>query len=152
MLFRSKSLVVFKKASDVESIPFLEFDRVTYWVQIHNVPKKSLNHETSEAIGKMIGLVIQVADIEDDGAGGEFLRVRAAVDITKPLPCCWKLWAEGKHIGWVGIRYERLPNFCYWCGWVSHSERDCEMWLRAKGNLKREDQQYGEWMRAKQVR
>ena len=47
-----KSLVVFKKTNDIESIPFLEFDCVTFWVQIHNVPKKSLNHETGEAIGK----------------------------------------------------------------------------------------------------
>ena len=53
-----KSLVVFKKASDVESIPFLEFDRVTFWVQIHNVPEKSLNHEIGEIVGKMIGSVI----------------------------------------------------------------------------------------------
>ena len=148
----NKSLVVFKKAPDVKSIPLLEFDRVTFWVQIHNVPEKSLNHETGEAIGKMIGSVIQVADIEDDGAGGEFLRVRVAVDITKPLPRCCKLRAAGKHLGWVGIRYERLPNFCYWCGRVSHSERDCEIWLRGKGSLKREEQQYGEWLRADQVR
>ena len=146
-----KSLVVFKKAADVESIPFLEFDRVTFWVQIHNVPEKSLNHETGETIGRKIGSVIQVADTEDDGAGGEFLRVRVAVDITKPLPRCCKLWAEGNHVGWVGIRYERLPNFCYWCGRVSYGERDCEVWLRGKGRLKREDQQYGEWMRAEQV-
>ena len=26
------------------------------------------------------------------------------------------------------------------------------MWLRGKGSLKREDQQYGEWMQAEQVR
>ena len=44
--------MVFKKTNDIESIPFLEFDCVTFWVQIHNVPKKSLNHETDEAIGK----------------------------------------------------------------------------------------------------
>ena len=147
-----KSLVVFKKAPDVESIPFLELDRVTFWVQIHNVLEKSLNHETGEAIGKTIGSMIQVANTEDGGAGGEFLRVQVAVDITKPLPRCCKLWVEGKHIGWVDICYERLPNFCYWCGRVSHRERDYEMWLRGKGSLKREDQQYGEWMQAEQVR
>ena len=26
------------------------------------------------------------------------------------------------------------------------------MWLRSKGNLKKEDQQYGEWLRAEQTR
>ena len=36
-----KSLLAFKKAIDIESIPFLKFGRVTFWVQIHNVPEKS---------------------------------------------------------------------------------------------------------------
>ena len=147
-----KSLVVFKKATDIESILYLDFDQVTFWVQIHNVPEKSLNHETDEAIGKTIGDVPQVADIKDDETGGEFLRVKVAVNITKPLLHCCKLWFEGKHIGWVGIRYEHLPNFCCWCGRVLHGERDCPMWLRGKGTLKKDDQQYGEWMRAEQFR
>ncbi|KAL0015774.1 hypothetical protein SO802_002843 [Lithocarpus litseifolius] len=101
---------------------------------------------------KSLVVLKKVADAEDDGSGGEFLQVRVAVDITKPLLRCCKLWSEGRHIGWVGIQYERLPNFCYWCGQVSHGERDCTVWLRGKGNLKKEDQQYGEWMRAKQFR
>ena len=54
---------------------------------------------------------MQVAEPEDDGCGGEFLRVRVTMDITKHLARCSKLWVEGKQIGWVGIKYERLPNF-----------------------------------------
>lgn len=65
--------MAFKKATDIESIPFLEFDRATYWVQIHNVPEKSLIHETGEVIGKTISPVIQVANVEDDGSSKEFL-------------------------------------------------------------------------------
>ena len=33
-----KSLVVFRRAVDVESAPLLPFDSVTFWVQLHNVP------------------------------------------------------------------------------------------------------------------
>ena len=29
---------------------------------------------------------------------------------------------------------------------VTHNERDSEVWLRGKGNLKKEEQQYGEWL------
>lgn len=79
---------------------------------------------------------------------GEFLRVRIAIDISKPLPRCRKLWFEGKQIGWVGIKYERLPNFCYWCGRLSHGDRDCELWTRGKESMKKDDQQFREWMRA----
>ena len=33
-----KSLVVFRHAVDVESVPLLLFNSVTFWVQLHNVP------------------------------------------------------------------------------------------------------------------
>ena len=93
-----------------------------------------------------------MADPEDDGSGGEFLRVRIVLDITRPLPRCCKLWAERKLVGWVGLKYEQLPNFCYLCGIVGHGDRDCEVWLRGKGRLRREDQHYGDWLRAEATR
>lgn len=93
-----------------------------------------------------------MADPDHDGAGGEFLRVQVMVDISRPLLRCCKLWSEGKLVGWVGIKYERLPNFCYWCGCVNHSGKECKVWLRGKGHLNREEQQYGAWMSADLVR
>ena len=144
--------MIFQRAQDAESAPFLDFSSATFWIQLHNVPENLLTKETREAIGKAVGTVVQVADPEDDGCGGEFLRVRVTMDITKSLVRCSKLWAEGKQIGWVGIKYERLPNFCYWCGRVTHGERDCAVWLQGRGKLRKEDQQYGEWLRADMVR
>ncbi|KAF3955405.1 hypothetical protein CMV_019378 [Castanea mollissima] len=113
---------------------------------MHNIPERSLKIEVGEMIGNTIGSVIQVADLEDDGAGSEFLRVRINIDISKPLLRCFKLCTEGKQVGWVGIKYERLPNFCYWCGRVTHRERDCEVWLWGKGSLRKDEQQYEEWL------
>ena len=121
-------------------------------MQLHNIPLKNLNHETGEAIVRAIGMVIQVADPKDDGAGGEFLRARVAMDISKPLPRVSKLKSGGKQIGLVGLKYERLPNLCYWCGRVTHGERECKVWLRGRGKLSRDDQQYREWLWAKPVR
>ena len=100
----------------------------------------------------MIGSLIQVADPKDDGEGGEFLRIRARIDITKAFPQCCKLWSDGEHVGWALLKSERLPNFCYWCRKVTHGERDCEVWLQGKGRLKKEDQHYGEWLRADPIR
>lgn len=103
-------------------------------------------------MGNKIGKVLEVAEPGDDGADNEFLRVRVPIDISKPLPRCRKLWADGKQVRWVGFKFERLPNFCYWCGRVTHGERECEVWLCGKGNLRKGDQQFGEWLRAKSVR
>ena len=135
-----KHLVAFEHVLDIESVPFLDFSRIAFWVQIHNIPERSLKVEVGELIGKSIGKVIQVANPEDNSAGSEFLRVRINIDISKPLLRCSKLRSEGKQVGWVGLKCERLPNFCYWYGRVTHGERDCEVWLQGKGSLRKEEQ------------
>lgn len=78
------------------------------------------------------------------GLEANFLKVKTVLDISRPLPRCCKLWSERKLVGWAGIKYEWLPNFCYWYGRVNHSERECEIWLQGKGQLSREKQQYGD--------
>ena len=90
-------------------------------------------------------------DLESEGGKGNYLRVRVQVriDITKPLNRARKVWSKGSVIGCVILKYECLPKFCYWCGLVSHDDRDCECWLRSKGSLKKSDQNFGDWMRAK---
>nr|POF14650.1 hypothetical protein CFP56_26751 [Quercus suber] len=74
------------------------------------------------------------------------------MDITKALPQCCKLRSDGEHVGWALLKSERLPIFCYWCGRLTHSERDCKVWNWGKGSLKKDDQQYEEWLLADPVR
>ena len=121
--------MVFQKAIDAESTPLLDYSFTTFWMQIHNIPHDLVTQETDESIGSTLGTVVQVADPEDNGTGGEFLRVRLKLDISRPLPRYCKLWNVGKLMGWVGLKFERLPNFCYWCGRVGHGDRECEVWL-----------------------
>nr|POE66594.1 hypothetical protein CFP56_32803 [Quercus suber] len=71
-----KSLVIFQKAFDAESAPTLDFSHTTFWLQIHNVPKRLLTQETGKAVGKTLGTVVQVADSKDDGAGDEFQKAK----------------------------------------------------------------------------
>ncbi len=58
----------------------------------------------------------------------------------------------GSQDAWVSLKYERLPTFCYWCGMISHGDRDCEVWLKSRGTLSSESQQYGPWMRGEVIR
>ena len=86
-----KHMVAFERVSEIENVPLLEFGRVTFWVQIHNVLERSLTQSTGKLVGKTIEKVLEIADPKDDGAGNEFLRVRVSIDISKPLPRCRKL-------------------------------------------------------------
>lgn len=57
------------------------------------------------------------------------------------------VFEDGKE-GWVVFRYEKLPNFCYWCGLMNHDEKDCDCWIYSKGTLAIEIQEFGAWLQA----
>ncbi|CAL5412784.1 unnamed protein product [Camellia sinensis] len=47
---------------------------------------------------------------------------------------------------WVDFKYERLPIFCYFCGMLGHSERDCDAKISA-AVAPIAVPQYGSWLR-----
>ena len=49
---------------------------------------------------------------------------------------------------WISFKYERLPNLCYWCGRLTHDDRDCELWIDSEGTLKVEQREFGPQLRA----
>ena len=142
-----KHLVVFEKVVANVPISALSFQYTSFWIQIHDLPIHCLNSETCEAIGSSLGTPLLMTDSEGEGGKGNYLRVRVRIDITKPLNRVRKVWSEGSVIGCAILKYERLPNFCYWCGLVSHDDRDYERWLCSKGSLKKTDQHYRDWIR-----
>ena len=65
------------------------------------------------------------------------------VDISIP-------WCRGRVLSmedgeecWVSFKYERLPNICYWCGCLDHSDRDCVRWIESDGTLDSREREYG---------
>ena len=49
---------------------------------------------------------------------------------------------------WISFKYERLPNMCYWCGRLTHDDRDCDLWINSEGTLTPEQREFGPYMRA----
>ena len=61
--------------------------------------------------------------------------MRVEVDVTKPLCRGRRVALNEKDEVWVSLKYEKHSNFCYWCGMISHTEKDREKWLVSKGTL-----------------
>lgn len=76
------------------------------------------------------------------------MRVRVKIDIAKPLCRGRKARLPSGKETWISFKYERLPIFCYWCGCLTHGDKDCDVWMRSKGTMIRAEQQYGAWLRA----
>ena len=145
----NKRLVIFEKVIANVPISTLAFQFTSFWIQIHNLPIHCLNPKTRDEIGSTLGTTLHMTNSESNGGKGNYLRVWVRIYITKPLVC--KIWYEGSVISCAVLKYKCLLNFCYWCGLVSHDDRDCEQWLRSKGSLKKSDQHFGDWMRQRLI-
>uniref|UniRef100_A0A2N9HDU2 Reverse transcriptase domain-containing protein n=1 Tax=Fagus sylvatica TaxID=28930 RepID=A0A2N9HDU2_FAGSY len=108
----------------------------------------SLKKEVAVSLGRSIGEVLTTTDSDEELGGGRVMRIRVKVNINKPLCRGRKIGLANGKDSWAAFRYERLPNFCYWCGMLTHGEKDCDFWLRNHSTLRQEDQAYGAWLRA----
>lgn len=88
---------------------------ITTWVQIHDMPI-GLTWKAATDIVSVVGRVDESALEDEKFEGCNFMRVRVAVDVTKPLCRGRKIALSDGSDSWVSFRYERLPNLCYWCG------------------------------------
>lgn len=106
-----------------------------------------LNRGVVEDSCEAIGVVERSAnDTEVDR--GSFFRVRVRVDISMPLCRGRVLSLEDGEECKVSFKYESLPNICYWCGCLDHSNRECEKWIESDGTLEIREREYGPWIRA----
>ena len=142
-----KYLVVIQRYDGESPVRELIFNKAMFWVQVHDIPYRYMTKHMAECLCDIIGEVQKSSGAVDDD-GGQFMRVRVTLDINLPLCRGRVITIEGGGKSWVSFKYERLPNLCYWCGGLSHDEKNCDLWINSKGTLKVENQQFGPCLRA----
>ena len=79
-----KFLIALCRYETDQCLEDLRFDTVVFWVQIHDLPARRMTIKAVEGICQPFGQIIHCSD-EDETDGGEFMRVRVELNITKPL-------------------------------------------------------------------
>ena len=142
-----KYLMAFSRINKETALEVCNFNQVSFWVQVYNIPLCYRNKEVAEQICEAIGIIQHPKD-SPDCDGVSFIRVKVSINISLPLCRGRLITLDDDREHWVSFKYERLPNLCYWCGRLTHSDKDCEKWFDSEGSLQQEDQQFGAWMRA----
>ena len=68
--------ILFQRIDDDTSFSQMRFDSCYFWVQIHDLPARYMNAVTCDKIGRTLGKVEQVKELEERRGGGNFIRVK----------------------------------------------------------------------------
>ena len=109
---------------------------------MHDLPI-GLNPSVAKQIVQIVGAVDEDGVELDDS---NFQRYRLEVNISKSLCRGRKITLNNGKDWWVSFKYKRLSNICYWCGRLTHSDRECPVWLKSKKGLKEEGRKFGPWL------
>ncbi|KAL8135008.1 hypothetical protein AgCh_009873 [Apium graveolens] len=75
----------------------------------------------------------------------EYMRVKIKLDVRKPLKKRKKIKRKNGTEFVVSCKYERLGDFCFVCGHVTHTERFCRQNLDNRGEESLKE--WGGWLR-----
>ena len=77
-------------------------------------------------IGSKLGEVIEIDLIVEPGSvWKKFVRIRVDIPLRKPLIPSLFLPRPNNTNSWIGLKYEKLIDVYYKCGFVGHEETSC---------------------------
>lgn len=120
-----KHLEMIQRYDNSIPIRYLVFNQVSIWVQVHDIPIRYLNCEVVEDLCEVVGVVNDsiITDVDKRC----IMRIRVRVDVSLPLYKGRIFLLENFSRGWVSLKYECLPNICYWCGCINHFDKDHDL-------------------------
>ncbi|CAH9131096.1 unnamed protein product [Cuscuta epithymum] len=84
------------------------------------------NLGSARRIGNFLSTFIRLDKNQFEGNRKSYLCIRVCMDVRKSLKKGTTLTKE--RVGhWVDFKYEKLPNFCFLCGVIGHSDKFCPL-------------------------
>ncbi|KAL5749548.1 hypothetical protein ACOSP7_024151 [Xanthoceras sorbifolium] len=106
-----------------------------------------MNRDMGLFLGGLIGAVQEIDGGDSGDCLGKFLRVRVLINVQQPLKRGLRFaFGAGGEVCSALLCYERLPNFCFYCGCMGHLLRECH--VNKLGVLEAAEMKFGGWLRA----
>lgn len=141
-----QGMLVYKQLARGEDPKEIPLNEVEIWIQIYDIPKGLVSENILKGIANYIGEYVKTDPTNLNGLWTTYYRIRVRIDVCKPLKSRMKIKREGGDWSWINFKYDRLSTFCFVCGKIGHSERDCNVVYANPG--KELARSYGTWLRA----
>lgn len=119
---------------------------LNFWIQLHNLPMGYMMESVGKQLGNFFGEFLEYDSKNNTSIWRDCMRIRIRLDIRKPIKRKKKIVKKDGTELMVVCKYERLGEFCFSCGMVTHTDRFC----RANANKDGDDgvKEWGSWLRA----
>ncbi|KAL5548110.1 hypothetical protein UlMin_003341 [Ulmus minor] len=125
----------------------MSFCNTPFWIQLHNILVFYMSKTVGSILGNMVGTVQEIECNQDGLCLGTFIRIRAIIDISKPLKRILKVClGTDKEQVTILLRYEHLPELCFHCGIIGHPLKECPGRGSLQGDIPK--LKYGAWIKA----
>ncbi|XP_074351624.1 uncharacterized protein At4g02000-like [Apium graveolens] len=141
-----QNMLIYHKLQENEDPHLVKLKSMDIWVQIYDLPQGLVSENILTSIGNFVGSFIKIDAANFTGGWKLYKRIRVTMDLEEPLKRRMKIKREEGEWNWVNFKYERLSTFCFVCGMIRHSERECG--IVYANPVKDIARAYGVWLRA----
>lgn len=113
---------------------------------MYDLPNGFMSEAVGRQLGNFFGDFISYDAKNNSSIWREFMRIKIRLDVRKPLKRKKKIKRKNGSEFTVLSKYERLGDFCFACGLVTHTERFCRKSLDSRSDNGVRD--WGAWLRA----
>lgn len=124
----------------------VSLNEIEFWIQIYDLPSGFMTEAVGKQLGNFFGSFVIYDASNNTSIWREYMRLKIKVDVRLPLKRRKKICRRDRTECIVNCKYEKLGDFCFLCGMLSHTERFCKK--RFEGGSGSEVRGWGSWLRA----
>lgn len=97
-----------------------------FWIQLFGIPSGLMTETVGTQLGNFFGSFVMYDPNNNSSIWRECMRIKISFDVRQPLKRKKKICRKNGSECIVQCKYERLGDFCFVCGQVTHTERFCD--------------------------
>ncbi|KAJ8445890.1 hypothetical protein Cgig2_000202 [Carnegiea gigantea] len=117
--------LLLRELTGLEQPSEVEFSKARFSVKAMDVPPLKQTSSFAKVLGDNLGMFINYDDSNLYCTADKSVNFQVDVDVTKLLRRGIRAMVQCKPL-WITLKYVKLPEFCYGCGRLGHTLKDCE--------------------------
>jgi len=125
-----------------------EFKHCSFWVHLIGLPRAAMSEDCIRTIAGKMGEVEEVRIDARNNSSRRIGKARVRLNLFNPLKT-GTIIHVGDRKWWIDFKYERLPHYCYSCGYIDHYANYCPTFPYEESGLPQDKPgRYGSWLKA----